>query len=38
MKGTALTASFVKTATAEPGKDRSIYWDSTMPGFGLVVT
>jgi integrase len=35
---TALTAAFVKTATAEPGKDRTVYWDSTMPGFGLVVT
>jgi integrase len=35
---TALTAAFVKTATADPGKDRTIYWDSTKPGFGLVVT
>jgi integrase len=35
---TQLTASFVKTATAEPGKDRTVYWDSAMPGFGLVVT
>jgi integrase len=34
---TTLTANFVKTATAEPGKDRSIYWDTTMPGFGLAV-
>jgi len=35
---TELTAAFVKTATADPGKDRTIYWDETKPGFGLVVT
>ena len=33
-----ITANFIKTATAEPGKERSVYWDATMPGFGLVVT
>jgi integrase len=33
-----LTAAFVLEATAEPGKDRTIYWDTTMPGFGLMVT
>jgi integrase len=33
-----LTANFIKTATAEPGKERSVFWDATMPGFGLVVT
>jgi integrase len=35
---TVLTANFIKTATAEPGKERSVYWDATMPSFGLVVT
>ena len=35
---TKLTASFAKTATCEPDKERSIYWDSTTPGFGLCVT
>jgi integrase len=33
-----LTANFIKIAVAEPGKERSVYWDVTMPGFGLVVT
>jgi integrase len=33
-----LTAAFVVEATAETGKDRTIYWDTTMPGFGLMVT
>jgi hypothetical protein len=33
-----LTAAFVLEAAAEPGKDRTIYWDTTMPGFGLMVT
>ena len=32
-----LTANFIKTASAESGKERSVYWDATMPGFGLVV-
>jgi integrase len=36
--GTKLTPAFVKRATAAQGKDRSIYWDSKLPGFGLVVT
>jgi integrase len=35
---TALTAAFVQSATAEPGKDRSVYWDTALPGFGLMVT
>ena len=35
---TLLTANFIKTAAAESGKERSVYWDATMPGFGLVVT
>ena len=33
-----LTPAFCKNVTAEPGKDRSLYWDSVMPGFGLMVT
>ena len=38
MANKKLTAKFVKTAVAEPGKERSIYWDATLPGFGLMVT
>jgi integrase len=33
-----LTATFVREARAEPGKERSVYWDSSLPSFGLVVT
>src|SRR5262245_15816920 len=33
-----LTAAFVKKATAEPGPDRTVYWDQDLPGFGLMVT
>jgi integrase len=33
-----LTPTFVQKATAEAGAERTIYWDETMPGFGLVVT
>jgi hypothetical protein len=32
-----LDANFVKQATSA-GKDREIYWDSSLPGFGLMVT
>jgi integrase len=35
---TKLTPSFCQKATAEPEAERSIYWDSTLPGFGLLVT
>ena len=35
---TELTAAFVKVAPAETGKDRTVYWDEDLPGFGLVVT
>ena len=35
---TKLTPGFVKTATAIDGKDRTIFWDETMSGFGLMVT
>ncbi len=34
----SLTAALVKTATAEPGKDRTLFWDAALPGFGLCVT
>jgi integrase len=33
-----LTPTFVQKATAEPGAERTVFWDETMPGFGLVVT
>jgi hypothetical protein len=33
-----LTPTFVQKATAEPGAERTVYWDDTMPGFGLAVT
>jgi integrase len=33
-----LTAAFVKEASAEPGKERTVYWDSALPSFGLMVT
>jgi integrase len=33
-----LTASFVKAAEVEPGKTRTIYWDTELSRFGLMVT
>jgi integrase len=33
-----LTAAFVREARAEPGKERTVYWDAVLPSFGLVVT
>jgi integrase len=33
-----LTTAFVQHAQAEPDAERSIYWDATLPGFGLMVT
>jgi hypothetical protein len=35
---TTLTAAFCKAAPVESGKDRTIYWDESLPGFGLCVT
>src|SRR5215211_5101393 len=35
---TKLTPAFVQKAQAEPGAERTVYWDSELPGFGLVVT
>jgi integrase len=32
-----LTSKFVETATSN-GKPREVYWDATLPGFGLMVT
>ena len=33
-----LTPAFCKTITAEPHKERSVYWDVVTPGFGLMAT
>jgi integrase len=33
-----LTAGFWKTATAEPGAERTVYWDAELRRFGLMVT
>ena len=33
-----LTPAFVKSAATEPDRDRSIYRDAAMEGFGLMVT
>jgi diadenosine tetraphosphate (Ap4A) HIT family hydrolase len=33
-----LDAKLSKSAVCPAGKDREIFWDATMPGFGLVVT
>src|SRR5438067_2051347 len=35
---TKLTSSFVRKAKADPGADRTIFWDETLRGFGLMVT
>ncbi len=35
---TKLTPAFVQKARAEPGQERTLFWDADMPGFGLVVT
>jgi integrase len=32
-----LTPDFVASAEAEPGKERSFYWDESLPDFGLMV-
>jgi Arm DNA-binding domain len=33
-----LTADFVKRAVVETGKERTVFWDDKLPGFGLMVT
>ena len=33
-----LTPAFCQKAPVEAGHERSIYWDTAMPGFGLLVT
>jgi integrase len=38
MAVTRLTSAFTKTAKAEPGAERTVFWDSTLPSFGLMVT
>src|SRR5262249_17956324 len=35
---TKLTLAFVERAAADPGADRSFFWDDRLPGFGLMVT
>ena len=35
---TKLTPSFVLNATAHAGAERTVFWDETLPGFGLMVT
>jgi integrase len=35
---TKLTPSFVLNATANAGAERTVFWDETLPGFGLMVT
>jgi integrase len=35
---TKLTPAFVMKAKAQPGADRTLFWDSGLPGFGLQVT
>jgi integrase len=33
-----LTAAFAKMAKAEAGAERSVFWDTTLPCFGLMIT
>ncbi len=33
-----LTDGFVKAAASKDGAERTIFWDETLPGFGLMVT
>ena len=33
-----LTPAFIASATAEPSAERTVYWDATLPAFGLMVT
>jgi len=35
---TKLTPSFVMKAAADAGAERTLFWDETLPGFGLMVT
>jgi integrase len=35
---TKLTPGFCSKASVQPGRERSIYWDASLPGFGLQVT
>jgi integrase len=35
---TNLSPALIQSAEAKPGKDRSILWDTALPGFGLMVT
>jgi integrase len=33
-----LTPSFIPKASADEGAERTVFWDETLPGFGLMVT
>jgi integrase len=33
-----LTTTFTEKAIAEPGAERTVFWDESLPGFGLMVT
>jgi integrase len=35
---TSLTPTFVMKASADPGSERTIFWDEALRGFGLMVT
>ena len=35
---TKLTPAFCQRATVQQGAERTIYWDTDLPGFGLLVT
>jgi integrase len=35
---TKLTPAFVQKARVEDGNERTLFWDESLPGFGLVVT
>ena len=38
MPSKKLTAAFVRSAKAQPGDERTFYWDEDTAGFGLMVT
>src|ERR1700704_623572 len=33
-----LTPNYIATAAAQSGADRTIFWDTTQPGFGFMIT
>ena len=38
MPTTSLTEKFIASARAPAGKDRELFWEPSLPGFGLMVT